>query len=64
MDNIIAYPTIASVKASDTPETDLLDCYRIALDFGWDAAESAFQHLATTPVQQNLGNKKALGSGG
>ena len=36
--------------------TDLLDCYRIALDFGMPAAIKAYEKLTTEPLVLNNAN--------
>jgi len=44
------------VAVEEKESTSLMDCYRIALDFGMPAALKAYEKLALEPVPENTGS--------
>ena len=51
--NVIEYPKYERTNQPRATDTSLLDCYRIALDFGLPAAKRAFENLSISEKSEN-----------
>lgn len=45
---------LKQVGIDETDDSDLLDCYRIAVDFGMPAALKAYEKLTLELVEKNI----------
>ena len=63
MDTIVGY-TEENLSSDSiiTAETNLLDCYRIALDFGLQAAQQAYKNMSS-PAEKEYMNPFWLKNG-
>lgn len=47
---------VDEIAVDEKESSSLLDCYRIALDFGMPAALKAYEKLALEPMSENTGS--------
>ena len=52
--------TVNQNTAEEMESSDLLDCYRIALDFGMPAALRAYEKLTNEPISKNMDSNVIL----
>ena len=46
--------TVNQIAVEEMESSDLLDCYRIALDFGMPAALRAYKKLTNEPISEDM----------
>ncbi len=52
--------TVNQIAVEEKESSDLLDCYRIALDFGMPAALKAYEKLTNEPISKDMDSNVEL----